>query len=166
MEKKKELLLKALKNSKAVITTACEAAQVSRQTFYDWKENDPDFAKAYEEILEDGLDYAEGVVFECMKMAEPIQLFNDDGTEKKDTYGNLRIKTPDFKEMRVALDAAEFYLERKGKDRGYSIRTELEDVTKRERLRVADLFPSEEELDQISEDEAKKREEEKDKRKQ
>lgn len=81
-----------------------------------------------------------------MKMAEPIPQLDKDKKQALDKDGQPLFDNPNFKDMAVALDAAEFFLERKGKKRGYSIRTEIDDITERERLRVADLFPDEETL--------------------
>lgn len=41
------------------ITTAMKAAGYTRQTYYDWREHDPDFAKLADEAMEMGTDALE-----------------------------------------------------------------------------------------------------------
>lgn len=56
---KKRALLEALEKSLGVVTTACKVVGVSRCTFYEYKQTDPDFAKSVDEIDEIVLDFAE-----------------------------------------------------------------------------------------------------------
>ena len=78
------------------ITQSCKAADISRQTFYNWKENDLDFAKEIESVepTEQFLDFLESKL---------IQRVNDGDTT-----------------------AVIFALKTKGKKRGYIERTELQ----------------------------------------
>jgi hypothetical protein len=155
MEKKKERMIEALKRTRGDISAACRALNVSRRTFYNWKEDDEAFAEAYEQIQDEWLDHAESVVFSCMDLGLPRERLDEKGNVMLDENGNPILVRPNFKEADVGLKAASFYLERKGKRRGYSIRTEFEDVTERERLRVGDLFPPEKELDKLLEEHRK-----------
>jgi hypothetical protein len=41
------------------VTAACKAARIGRQTYYDWREADPDFAALCDAALEDGTDMLE-----------------------------------------------------------------------------------------------------------
>ena len=61
--KDKELFIKSYKEHKT-ISAACEAANISRVTFYEWKNNDEDFAQRIVEIDESRIDYVEGKLFE------------------------------------------------------------------------------------------------------
>ena len=61
--KDKEAFIKSYKEHKT-ISAACEAANISRVTFYEWKNNDEDFAQRIVEIDESRIDYVEGKLFE------------------------------------------------------------------------------------------------------
>lgn len=50
----KEKLIEALKKS-AIVQLACQQANVSRATYYRWREDDPDFAKACDEAMKEGV---------------------------------------------------------------------------------------------------------------
>ncbi|AZA51553.1 hypothetical protein EG348_00305 [Chryseobacterium sp. G0201] len=58
------MLLKALGKSLAVISPACQMANVNRQTFYNWLRSDTQFKNDYEEIKEISLDFAETSLFQ------------------------------------------------------------------------------------------------------
>lgn len=49
---KKKAFLDYWERSKGIISVACEKVDINRQTFYDWKESDPEFAKALEKVTE------------------------------------------------------------------------------------------------------------------
>jgi hypothetical protein len=55
----KSRLLEALENSLGVVTTACKKANVSRKTFYQYCNDDPEFKKAVDDIENIALDFAE-----------------------------------------------------------------------------------------------------------
>lgn len=59
MDKKQKKLLKHLKEGHGIISYACLKAGVSRQTFYNWKKEDEEFAKAVEDIDEEIIDVVE-----------------------------------------------------------------------------------------------------------
>ncbi|MBL7881222.1 MAG: helix-turn-helix domain-containing protein [Chryseobacterium gambrini] len=61
---KKKMVLKALEKSLAVVSSACQMANVNRQTFYNWLKSDSQFKEAYEEIKEISLDFAETSLFQ------------------------------------------------------------------------------------------------------
>lgn len=52
------IFLAALKK-KPNIAAACRAAEISRRTYYNYRERDEDFAKAAADAEEDGVDYLE-----------------------------------------------------------------------------------------------------------
>lgn len=56
-EPKSKLLTKLATG--ASITAAAKAARRTRQTYYDWRESDPEFAKLADEALEMGTDVLE-----------------------------------------------------------------------------------------------------------
>jgi len=101
----KKKLLEGLKLYRGIISSACEFANLDRQTFYNYKSDDEKFAKAVEEIDEASIDFVEGKLFEKINGWENAVL---------------------TKEGYVAYDqppsdtAIIFYLKTKGKKRGYS----------------------------------------------
>lgn len=52
-DKGKDALLEQLRKT-PIIEIACAKANVSRATFYRWKKDDPDFAKAVDEAMREG----------------------------------------------------------------------------------------------------------------
>ena len=58
---KKEKLLQALRETQGLIYHACKkAGNISRSTYYRYIKEDPEFAKAVEDIKEAQIDYVEG----------------------------------------------------------------------------------------------------------
>jgi len=64
-EKKVEFI-GALKASYGIITPACEAMKISRQTYYNWREDDPEFAKAADDVQEIQGDYVESKLMQLI----------------------------------------------------------------------------------------------------
>ena len=52
-------MLEALEKSLGVVTTACKATGIPRKTFYNWCNSDRNFQKAYSDMSEIALDFAE-----------------------------------------------------------------------------------------------------------
>jgi len=65
-EKRKKKVLKALAESKGIVSYACEAANISRKTFYEWKNADEKFAALVDEITEATLDRVEAKLLEAI----------------------------------------------------------------------------------------------------
>lgn len=59
VQKDKEKLLVLLKECSGIVTFACEKAGLSRQTFYRWCRDDPDFKDRVDAINELQIDVAE-----------------------------------------------------------------------------------------------------------
>ena len=59
IQKDKEKLLASLKDSSGIVTYACEKAGFSRQTFYRWYKEDPEFKARADDIGELQIDVAE-----------------------------------------------------------------------------------------------------------
>lgn len=57
--KTKKQFLEALANGRGNVSVACVAVNISRQTFYRWRDSDKDFAEAVENIRESLIDKAE-----------------------------------------------------------------------------------------------------------
>jgi hypothetical protein len=69
-DEQKKLIVETLQKN-PLLEAACSRADISRRTFYRWKEDDPDFARAADEAMRDGKDLAndaaEGIVIGKMK---------------------------------------------------------------------------------------------------
>lgn len=59
MDKTKKKLLKYLEEGRGIVSYACQKARISRQTFYNYKKEDKEFADAVEEINESIIDVVE-----------------------------------------------------------------------------------------------------------
>ena len=66
-KRNKARLLKALEASLGVVTDACKKVKLSRQTFYKYLKEDPDFKAAVLELEEVALDTAESALFNQIK---------------------------------------------------------------------------------------------------
>ena len=58
-KRKKTQFLKFLKEGMGIVSYACEKCNISRQTFYNWKDNDDEFAQQADDIQEITVDMAE-----------------------------------------------------------------------------------------------------------
>jgi hypothetical protein len=67
----KKRILDALEKSLGVVTDACRIAKVHRDTFYRYKNEDPDFAAKVEEMSEVALDFAESALYKQIKEGVP-----------------------------------------------------------------------------------------------
>lgn len=65
--KDKEKFLEVFAAKLGNVSNACEAASVSRKTFYNWKNDDEEFAQNVNEIEEGLIDFAESKLFENIK---------------------------------------------------------------------------------------------------
>lgn len=71
---KKKRFIEALEKKLGNISDACKAMNMSRQTFYDWKEQDDDFKEDVENVKEGLLDLAESKLLENIKKNENIAI--------------------------------------------------------------------------------------------
>jgi len=67
----KKVLIKALEKSLGIVTTACNAADISRSTFYSYCKSDPEFKKQVDEIDNVALDFVESQLFEQIRNNVP-----------------------------------------------------------------------------------------------
>ena len=103
---KKRAFLEALEKGMSNVTSACRRTGIHRSTYYDWLEKDSDFRERVEEVPETVLDFVESKLFELIN-----------GVKVQDAKGNIYNKVPDGRRI-------EFFLETKGKKRGYIKRNE------------------------------------------
>ena len=90
---RKEALLAALDESRGIISVACRATSIHRDSYYDWLDKDEDFARRVHEIQQAQLDFVESKLLQRIDAGDTV--------------------------------AAIFYLKTRGKERGYTERTEL-----------------------------------------
>lgn len=67
MDAKKKTIIEVLKKTMGNVTKACEAAGISRVSFYNWKEADEKFAEEIDSIDEYLLDFAEDALYTKIK---------------------------------------------------------------------------------------------------
>lgn len=67
----KKRLLDALEKSFGVVSDACRDADVSRQTFYNYCNDDPAFKAAVDEMQEVALDFVESALYKQVKEGIP-----------------------------------------------------------------------------------------------
>lgn len=65
--KRKDNFLEVYKNNMCIVASSCLKAGISRQTFYEWRREDPDFASKCEEIEELQKDMAEASILKQIK---------------------------------------------------------------------------------------------------
>lgn len=63
----KKKLLEALERSLGIVTPACKEVGVSRETFYRYYREDPEFKKSVDDINEITLDFAENQLLKKIK---------------------------------------------------------------------------------------------------
>lgn len=107
-EQNKKIFLEALEQCKGIITDACKSTKIGRTTVYLWRDSDPEFKKALEEINETVIDFVESKLFQKIE-----------GVYMQDSENEI-YKTP------PSDTAIIFYLKTKAKKRGYIEKTEQE----------------------------------------
>lgn len=115
MDDNKKEILEELEKHNGIVTSACASIGLARSTFYKWKEDDEEFAKAVDELQEVAIDFVES------KLMEKIKGVNVQG--KEDVYFQPPSDT-----------AIIFYLKTKGKKRGYVEKQEIDHTTKGESI--------------------------------
>ena len=109
-KKSKELMLKALKKTKGIVSVAAESVNIARTTHYLWMDNDPEYKEAVKAIDESAIDFAESKLFELIDGARKEVVTQDGIQVIKDTPNPT---------------ATIFYLKTKAKHRGYVERQEI-----------------------------------------
>lgn len=67
----KKALVEALEKSLGVVSTACKAAGISRDTHYRWLKEDPEYKAQVEELSEVAVDFAESHLHKLIKDGNP-----------------------------------------------------------------------------------------------
>jgi hypothetical protein len=111
----KKKVLKGLEKYRGIISSACQFANISRQSYYNWMENDPEFKQAVDDISEAAIDFVEGKLFEKINGVTMLGKSNGDSDGEDPTYT-----------LPPSDTAIIFYLKTKGKKRGYIEKSEVE----------------------------------------
>ena len=72
MDNVKKRMIDALCLSYGVVTSACNAADIPRSTFYNWLQTDPDFKAAVADVNDIAIDFVEGKLYEKIKAGDTI----------------------------------------------------------------------------------------------
>ena len=110
IDNNKKNLLKHLKFFKGIISSACEASGVCRQTYYNYIADDEEFAKEVDEINEAAIDHVES---KLMEKINGVQINSEKGVY----------------DLPPSDTAIIFFLKTKAKKRGYVERTESQVIT-------------------------------------
>lgn len=109
---RKEAMLEALELTLGIVTDACKIIGIARQTHYDWMANDEDYRKAVDSIMEISLDFVESKLFETIRGVELPE-------DKIFCYEGVPVVVPTTKRYPPSDANIRWYLDRKGKKRGY-----------------------------------------------
>jgi len=86
--KRKEEFLQIFQLNMCIVASSCRKAGISRKTFYEWKNNDPDFAQRCEDIEELQKDLAEAAMLKQIKDGNTTMIIFYAKTKMKDRgYG-------------------------------------------------------------------------------
>lgn len=102
-EERKEVFLSAYEINGYHISNACKDAGITRKTFYNWKDADPEFLERYNEITEEDIDNSEKSM---MLLRHGVPELDDDGE-----FVGWKVK-PHFQALAL-------HLQSKAKDRGW-----------------------------------------------
>lgn len=67
----KKAMLEALEKSLGVVTSACKAVEISRETHYRWMREDSNYKEAVDDLANVALDFAESQLHKQIKGGNP-----------------------------------------------------------------------------------------------
>ena len=73
-DRSKKRFLEKLRDALGILAAACEATGISRQTYYNWSNRDPDFRKAAEDMIEERIDMAEAALVKSIRAGVPASI--------------------------------------------------------------------------------------------
>ena len=80
----KEDLLKALASTSGIIASACRACNISRQSYYRYYNDDPEFKEKADDVMELQKDFAESLILKKMKEGDTTMIIFYAKTKLKD----------------------------------------------------------------------------------
>lgn len=84
VEEDKQTFLSVFEKKAANVSAAAAACNITRRTFYYWKENDPEFAEKVKEIEDSLLDFAESKLLEKVQEGDLTAIIFTLKTKGKD----------------------------------------------------------------------------------
>lgn len=72
--KKKEQFLEIFERTFGNISVSCKHMSIARQTFYNWKKADEDFAEKVDDIEQGLMDFAETQLFNAIRNGKTAEL--------------------------------------------------------------------------------------------
>lgn len=105
-------MIEALRANLGRVSRAVETVDISRQSHYNWMNNDPEYAEAVKAIDEAAIDHVEAKLFEKIDGVKVQRGTTEDGE-------------PIVYDVPPSDTAIIFYLKTKGKKRGYVERQEI-----------------------------------------
>jgi predicted DNA-binding transcriptional regulator AlpA len=61
---KKNAFIESMKKTLGIVTQSCDKVGISRETYYKWMKEDPNFAKQIEYVQEIAVDFVESKLFQ------------------------------------------------------------------------------------------------------
>lgn len=99
-----ELLNRNLGN----VSACCQQIGISRATFYEWRQKDPDFDEAVREINERALDFVEGQLFQGIRAGNAkLIIFYLVNRGKSRGYSRRPEEAPDGQQLDAAAQSVE-----------------------------------------------------------
>ena len=62
--------IQALEQARGIVKDACAAVGISRKTYYNWRDSDPEFKAAADMVKEDVLDYVESKLLDKVEAGD------------------------------------------------------------------------------------------------
>lgn len=108
VQKDKEKMLESLKECSGIVTFACEKVRLSRQTFYRWCRDDPEFKERVDAINELQIDVAEASLLKKIQRGDTTAIIFYLKTKGKDRgYSERReISIPGGVELKNDFDVS------------------------------------------------------------
>lgn len=109
---RKNAQIAALKTTLGIVTEACEITGLAPSTHYKWLKEDEEYKKDVEELADLALDFVESKLFETIRGVELPE-------DKIFCYEGAPVVVPTIKRYPPSDANIRWYLDRKGKKRGY-----------------------------------------------
>lgn len=82
-----------MKESMGIVSRACDKAGIDRCTYYEWRERDPEFAKACDEAYDHAADFVESKLYQLINEGNPSAIIFYSKTKMKSRGYVERIET-------------------------------------------------------------------------
>ena len=101
----KKRFLDKLKEALGIVSAACQATGISRQTYYNWCKTDAEFREASDDTIEERIDVAEAALVKSIKQGVPASIifFLKTKAKKRGYIERMEYSGPDGNPMRAAI---------------------------------------------------------------